>query len=170
MSHPGGSDASSCVGSGSDAASTSSRESVLSSSQGCQASASAVWGGTTHTPLPSERSNSSSVSTASAGSPSTTVSSITSPAPSWSGRPSSFKCKESPHESPGHAIATTGCCYSTVRSGNSVLILPKSTRRPALLLYVPAAPSAPASQKSEPETTLPSRFSPWSFCSGSDST
>ena len=25
-----------------------------------------------------------------------------------SGRPSSFKCWESPHESPGHAIATTG--------------------------------------------------------------
>ena len=38
MSHPGGSDASSCVGSGSSSvASTSSREFVLSSSQGCQA-------------------------------------------------------------------------------------------------------------------------------------
>ena len=50
---------------------------MFSSTQGCQASASSHDGGTTHTPLPSARLNSSSVSTASAGSPSTTVSRIT---------------------------------------------------------------------------------------------
>ena len=51
MSHPGWSDASSCVASGSDATSTSSRRSVLSSSQGSQDSAPAVGGAMTHTPL-----------------------------------------------------------------------------------------------------------------------
>ena len=47
---------------------------MFSSSHGCQAIASVHDGGTTYTPLPSARSNSSSVSTASAGSPSLTVS------------------------------------------------------------------------------------------------
>ena len=55
----------------------SSRESVFFSSQGCQAIAFAHDGGTTYTPLSSARSHSFSVSTASAGSPSITVSRIT---------------------------------------------------------------------------------------------
>ena len=50
---------------------------MLSSSQGCQTIASAHDGGTTYTPLSSGRANSSSVSMASAGSPSTTISRIT---------------------------------------------------------------------------------------------
>ena len=55
----------------------SSMESVFFSSQGCQAIAFAHDGGTTCTPLSRARSHSFSVSTASTGSPSTTVSRIT---------------------------------------------------------------------------------------------
>ena len=62
----------------------SSRESVFFSSQGCQAIAFAHDGGTTYTPLSSARSHSFSVSTASAGSPSTTVSRITAGGLPWS--------------------------------------------------------------------------------------
>ena len=60
--------------------------------------------------------------------------------------------------------------YSTSISGSRLRIFAKSTRRPALLLYEPAAPDEPTRQNSEPLVRSPSRFSPCSSVSGAAST
>src|SRR5262249_44423815 len=51
--------------------------------------------------------------------------------------------------------------HSTSMSGSLDFILPPSTRRPALLLNEPAAPSVPAFQKSAPSAGSPLAVSPW---------
>lgn len=59
--------------------------------------------------------------------------------------------------------------YSISTSGSELRSLAASTRRPALLLNEPAAPSTPDSQKSAPRATPPLPVSPSRFSSGSQS-
>ena len=76
-------------------------------------------------------------------------------------RPSALRCTPvEARETRGGARPPPHCghAYSISISGSWLRIFAKSTRRPALLLYEPAAPDAPTRQKSEPLARSPSRY------------